>query len=218
MGAPDRSVWDWSLGFAVLKDSFLAHGLAPVGILTSWFPLAACRRPGEQITVCNGRVRAKRIRGISVSHQSPTVIGGLRGAEPPMRTRKPNSEKLMLLRLEISLCKVCRVNSIFLHTFINRIFLKKCEKRVYVPCTPCTSSTRAYHQMQNKMLSTLHALHNGGARRPRPEAGLRRQTGSCIVQNADFNTLYFTDSGFWGQVCSFMSILDFVIFSLRFSL
>ena len=80
-----------------------------------------------------------------------------------MRTGNLKYEKLMLLRLEISLCKVCRVNSIFLHTFINRIFLKKCEKRVYVPCTPCTRPTGAYQQMQNKMLSTLHTLHNGGA-------------------------------------------------------
>ena len=134
-----------------------------MGILTSWFPLAACRRPGEQITVCNGRVRAKRIRGISVSHQSPTVIGGLRGAEPPMRARKPNSEKLMLSRLETRLCKVCRVDSIFSHTLINRIFRKKCVKRVYVPCTPCTRPTGACQQMRNKMLSTLHTLHNGGA-------------------------------------------------------
>ena len=142
-------------------------------------PPAAGRRPGEQITVCNGRVRAKRIRGISVSHQSPTVIGGLRGAEPPMRTGNLKSEKLMRLRLKTSLCKVCRVNSIFLHTFINRIFLKKCEKRVYVPCTPCTRPTGAYQQMQNKMLSTLHTLHNGGAAAA-PGAGLRRQSGTRI--------------------------------------
>ena len=93
MGAPDRSVWDWSLGFAVLKDSFLAHGRKPVGILTSWFPLAACRRPGEQITVCNGRVRAKRIRGISVSHQSPTVIGGVKGGGAPHEGEKTKIRK-----------------------------------------------------------------------------------------------------------------------------
>ena len=74
--------------------------------------------------------------------------------------------------------------------------ITRCKIRCFLPCTRCTT----------------------GARRQRPGAGLRRQTGSCIVQNADFNTLYFTDSGFWGQVCSFMSILDFVIFSLRFSL
>ena len=123
-------------------------------------PPAAGRRPGEQITVCNGRVRAKRIRGISVSHQSPTVIGGLRGAEPPMRARKPNSEKLMLSRLETRLCKVCRVDSIFLHTFNYRLFEQKnvrngymypahpaqaprarvsrCVIRCFLPCTRCT--------------------------------------------------------------------------------
>ena len=76
-----------------------------------------------------------------------------------MRTRKPNSEKLMLLRLEISLCKVCRVDSIFSYTFYYQIFCKKCEKRVYVPCTPCTSPTGACQQMRNKMLFTLHILH-----------------------------------------------------------
>ena len=80
-----------------------------------------------------------------------------------MRARKLKSEKLMLLRLEISLCKVCRVDSIFSYTFYYQIFCKKCEKRVYVPCTPCTRPTGAYQQMQNKMLSTLHTLHNGGA-------------------------------------------------------
>ena len=65
-----------------------------------------------------------------------------------MRTRKPNSEKLMLLRLEISLCKVCRVDSIFSYTFYYQIFCKKCEKRVYVPCTPCTHRIlySVYHQ------------------------------------------------------------------------
>ena len=77
-----------------------------------------------------------------------------------MRARKLKSEKLMLLRLEISLCNVCRVDSIFSYTFYYQIFCKKCEKRVYVPCT---RPTGAYQQMQNKMLSTLHTLHNGGA-------------------------------------------------------
>ena len=53
------------------------------------------------------------------------VVGGGGGAAPPMRARKPNSEKLMLSRLETRLCKVCRVDSIFSHTLINRIFRKK---------------------------------------------------------------------------------------------
>ena len=113
-----------------------------------------------------------------------------------MRTRKPNSEKLMLLRLEISLCKVCRVDSIFSYTFYYQILSKKCEKRVYVPCTPCTSPTGACQQMRNKMLFTLHTLHVRAARRPRPEAGLRRQAGTRIVQHADFNALYSADSEF----------------------
>ena len=78
-----------------------------------------------------------------------------------MRARKPNSEKLMLLRLEISLCKVCRVDSIFSYTFYYQIFCKKCEKRVYVPCPPCTSPMGEYQQMREKMLSTLHTLHEG---------------------------------------------------------
>ena len=80
-----------------------------------------------------------------------------------MRTGNLKYEKLMLLRLEISLCKVCRVDSIFSYTFYYQIFCKKCEKRVYVPCTPCTSPTGACQQMRNKMLFTLHTLHNGGA-------------------------------------------------------
>ena len=42
-----------------------------------------------------------------------------------MRTRKPNSEKLMLSRLKTRLCKVCRVDFIFSHTFINKIFTTK---------------------------------------------------------------------------------------------
>ena len=77
----------------------------------------------------------------------------------------------MLSRLETRLCKVCRVDSIFLTLLLTGFFVKKCEKRVYVPCTPCTRPTGAYHQMQNKMLSTLHALHNGGRGRRAPKRG-----------------------------------------------
>ena len=40
MDASDSFVWDWCFGFAVLKVGFLAHGLTPVGILTSVFPPA----------------------------------------------------------------------------------------------------------------------------------------------------------------------------------
>ena len=98
-----------------------------------------------------------------------------------MRARKPNSEKLMLSRLETRLCKVCRVDSIFLHTFNYRLFeQKKCEKRVYVPSTPCTSPTGACQQMRNKMLFTLHTLHVRAARRQRPGARVRRQAGTRI--------------------------------------
>jgi len=50
--------------------------------------------------------------------------------------------------------------------------------------------------MRNKMLFTLHTLHVRAARRPRPEAGLRRQAGTRIVQHADFNALYSADSEF----------------------
>ena len=78
-----------------------------------------------------------------------------------MRTGNLKYEKLMLLRLEISLCKVCRVDSIFSYTFYYQIFCKKCEKRVYVPCTPCTSPMGEYQQMREKMLSTLQTLHEG---------------------------------------------------------
>ncbi len=42
-----------------------------------------------------------------------------------MRTGNLKYEKLMLLRLEISLCKVCRVDSIFSYTFYYQIFLQK---------------------------------------------------------------------------------------------
>ena len=139
----------------------------------------------------------KRIREhICHTPISHPVNGGLRGAEPPMRTRNLKSEKLMRIRQTIGMCKVCRVDSIFLHTFNYRLFAKKCEKRVYVPCTPCTSPTGACQQMRNKMLFTLHTLHVRAARPPRPEAGLRRQAGTRIVQHADFNALYSADSEF----------------------
>ena len=78
-----------------------------------------------------------------------------------MRTGNLKAEKLMRLRLKTSLCKVCRVDSIFLHTFNHKPFAKKCEKRVIVPCTPCTQPTGAYQQMREKMLFTLHTLHEG---------------------------------------------------------
>ena len=80
-----------------------------------------------------------------------------------MRTGNLKSEKLMRIRQTIGMCKVCRVDSIFLHTFNYRLFAKKCEKRVYVPCTPCTQPTGACQQMRNKMLFTLRTLHSGSS-------------------------------------------------------
>ncbi len=49
-----------------------------------------------------------------------------------MWERKSNFEKLVLSRLKTRLCKVCRVDSIFLHTFNYRFFALhyniKCNK------------------------------------------------------------------------------------------
>ena len=50
--------------------------------------------------------------------------------------------------------------------------------------------------MQNKMLSTLHTLHNGGRGGNGPEQGYAVSLAPAFVQHADFNALYFTDSGF----------------------
>ena len=42
-----------------------------------------------------------------------------------MRTGNLKSEKLMRIRLKTSLCKVCRVDSIFSHTIYYQISCKK---------------------------------------------------------------------------------------------
>ena len=67
-------------------------------------------------------------------------------------------------------CRVCRVETIFSHTFyFNWILIFLCEKRVIVPCTPCTHRIlySVYHQntRRNQDFSFLH-LFKGGLRPP----------------------------------------------------
>ena len=50
-----------------------------------------------------------------------------------MRTRKPNSEKLVLSRQEISLCKVCRVHIPVSHIFAKKSVIKSVRKDAFYP-------------------------------------------------------------------------------------
>ena len=69
--------------------------------------------------------------GDSIAHQGaylsytyhPPCNRGVKGGGAPMWARKPNSEKLVLSRLEISLCKVCRVDIPVSHIFLRKILL-----------------------------------------------------------------------------------------------
>ena len=82
-----------------------------------------------------------------------------------MRTGNLKSEKLMILRLEIGMCKVCRVKAIFSHTIYYQIFeqknvrngymypahpaqapwekISRCGKRCFLPCTRYTGEAEA---------------------------------------------------------------------------
>ena len=65
---------------------------------------------------------------------------------------------------------MCRVETIFSRTFyFNWILIFLCEKRVYVPCTPCTHRIlySVYHQnnRKNQDFSSPH-LFKGGLRPP----------------------------------------------------
>lgn len=48
-----------------------------------------------------------------------------------MWARKPNSEKLVLSRLEISLCKVCRVDIPVSHIFAKKSVIKSVRKDAF---------------------------------------------------------------------------------------
>ena len=80
--------------------------------------------------------------------------------------------KLFITPLSSSatLCGVCRVDTIFPHTFLILKFKNKCEKRVYVPCTPRTLQRLfpcLYRRMSvNQKFPVLTFIQRGGSAPP----------------------------------------------------
>ena len=143
-------------------------------------PPAAGRRPGEQITVCNGRVRAKRIRGHICITSIPHCNRGVKGGGAPHEDEKTELRKADAIKTgNQSVQGVQGRFHLFLHFLLSDFFAKnvrngymypahpahapperisRCKIRCFLPCTRCTT----------------------GARRQRPGAGLRRQSGTRI--------------------------------------
>ena len=110
------------LGLPFSKIVFLPTGLRPWDFDFLVPPGVAGGNRLQSATGSDGKTHQGAY--LSYTYYQPCKRGVKGGAEPPMWERKSNFEKLVLSRLKTRLCKVCRVDSIFLHTFNYRFFAK----------------------------------------------------------------------------------------------